>query len=77
MRHYFNCGSICLKIQGGIERSAKRLLKISDLLNTLGNGDTDVNVSKGVQGVLEPMSVNRGMMRLRRVNVVYNPARWL
>ncbi len=43
--------------QLGIERAAKRLLEITDLLNTLdaamGDGDTGVSVSKGAQGVLE------------------------
>jgi phosphoenolpyruvate---glycerone phosphotransferase subunit DhaL len=48
--------------QAGIERAAKRLLEITDLLNTLdaamGDGDTGVSVSKGAQGVLELMAAN-------------------
>jgi phosphoenolpyruvate---glycerone phosphotransferase subunit DhaL len=48
--------------QAGIERSAKRLLEITDLLNTLdaamGDGDTGVSVSKGAQGVLEHIAAN-------------------
>jgi dihydroxyacetone kinase len=46
--------------QAGIERAAKRLLEITDLLNTLdaamGDGDTGVSVSKGARGVLELMA---------------------
>lgn len=48
--------------QAGIERVAKKLLEITDLLNTLdaamGDGDTGVSVSKGAQGVLELMAAN-------------------
>lgn len=48
--------------QAGIERTAKKLLEITDLLNTLdaamGDGDTGVSVSKGAQGVLEHMAAN-------------------
>jgi phosphoenolpyruvate---glycerone phosphotransferase subunit DhaL len=48
--------------QAGIERVAKKLLEIRDLLNTLdaamGDGDTGVSVSKGAQGVLEHMAAN-------------------
>ena len=51
-----------LDFQSGIERAAKRLLEITDLLNTLdaamGDGDTGVSVSKGAQGVLEHMAAN-------------------
>jgi phosphoenolpyruvate---glycerone phosphotransferase subunit DhaL len=46
--------------QAAIERVAKKLLEITDLLNTLdaamGDGDTGVSVSKGAQGVLEHMA---------------------
>jgi phosphoenolpyruvate---glycerone phosphotransferase subunit DhaL len=48
--------------QAGIERIAKKLLEITDLLNSLdaamGDGDTGVSVSKGAQGVLEHMAAN-------------------
>ena len=51
-----------IDFQAGIERAAKRLLEITDLLNTLdaamGDGDTGVSVSKGAQGVLEHMAAN-------------------
>jgi hypothetical protein len=45
-----------LDLQAGIERAAKRLLEITDLLNQLdgamGDGDTGVSVAKGANGVL-------------------------
>ncbi len=48
--------------QAGIERVAKKLLEITDVLNTLdaamGDGDTGVSVSKGAQGVLEHVTAN-------------------
>ncbi len=48
--------------QAGIERVAKKLLEITDLLNTLdaamGDGDTGVSVSKGALGVLEHTAAN-------------------
>ncbi len=51
-----------IDFQAGIERAAKRLLEITDLLNTLdaamGDGDTGVSVSKGALGVLEHMKAN-------------------
>jgi phosphoenolpyruvate---glycerone phosphotransferase subunit DhaL len=49
-----------IDFQAGIERVAKKLLEITDLLNTLdaamGDGDTGVSVSKGAQGVLEHLA---------------------
>jgi phosphoenolpyruvate---glycerone phosphotransferase subunit DhaL len=48
--------------QAGIERVAKKLLEITDLLNSLdaamGDGDTGVSVSKGAQGVLELLAAS-------------------
>jgi phosphoenolpyruvate---glycerone phosphotransferase subunit DhaL len=48
--------------QSGIERAAKRLLEITDLLNQLdgamGDGDTGVSVAKGANGVLEHVAAN-------------------
>ncbi len=49
-------------VQAGIERAAKRLLEITDLLNQLdgamGDGDTGVSVAKGANGVLEHLAAN-------------------
>jgi phosphoenolpyruvate---glycerone phosphotransferase subunit DhaL len=49
-------------VQHGIERAAKRLLEITDLLNQLdaamGDGDTGVSVGKGARGVLEYIAAN-------------------
>ncbi len=51
-----------IDFQVRIERVAKKLLEITDLLNILdaamGDGDTGVSVSKGAQGVLEHMAAN-------------------
>jgi phosphoenolpyruvate---glycerone phosphotransferase subunit DhaL len=51
-----------LDFQSGIERAAKRLLEITDLLNQLdgamGDGDTGVSVAKGAQGVLDHLNAN-------------------
>jgi phosphoenolpyruvate---glycerone phosphotransferase subunit DhaL len=51
-----------IDFQARIERVAKKLLEITDLLNILdaamGDGDTGVSVSKGAQGVLEYMAAN-------------------
>ncbi len=66
--------------QAGIERAAKKLLEITDLLNTLdaamGDGDTGVSVSKGAQGVLELMAANPPSDDLGKwlagVGMVYN-----
>lgn len=48
--------------RAGIERAAKRLLEITDLLNQLdgamGDGDTGVSVAKGANGVLEHVAAN-------------------
>lgn len=48
--------------QSGIERAARRLLEITDLLNQLdgamGDGDTGLSVAKGAQGVLDHMAAN-------------------